>query len=188
MVNDASGVMTGWTGSDPNRFVEIGVGLSVEPVLIEVWNDTQSSAYWRMHMLIDSILPNSGGNNLPHIQMRWDDLGSTAWGDLSGIGVDSGMNRTVDELSQIGGFNPRPNDTTTVSFRMANINDFIGGIYTPRSFAGVTLIFEAIDNRVSPTWIYTQAVFGLTLGLETSVIGGGASNISGAHSRILWVG
>jgi hypothetical protein len=189
MVSDASGVMTGWRGTDPNRFVEIGVGLAIDPIIIAVWDDTESGQYWRVHLIVDSILPDSGGNNEPFIQMRWDDLGSTAWGDMSGIGVSSGTNRVVDFLSQTGGnFNPRPNDTTTVSFRMANINDFIGGIFTPRSFAGVTLIFEAIDLRVSPTWVYTQVVFGMTLGMEAAEFAGGTTLTTGAHSRILWVG
>jgi hypothetical protein len=162
VVNDAEGVLTGWRNGDDNRFVEVGTGIEVDPLIWSIWElDHYGAHHWELAVAVGNILPNSGGNNLPELQMRWDSDG--VWRDLFVLipgGIAGIYTSAGDTLAT------RPDDQSTMSFRVANIHDEIGGIFTPRSFDGLTIQLAALVT--SPMGIYTQARLSLGLTLYTA--------------------
>lgn len=155
VVTAASGVMTGWRGTDPARYVEVETGVEVDPIIWDIW-ETTGAGFWNMGGFVESILPDSGGNNLPHLQIRWDSDG--VWRQ-SGVGLSSGRSPSTGAAA-----GTRPSLQTTMSFRMANDADFIGGLYTPRSFSGLYVTLVA-TTPLGVTTLYSQATLSIGLSL-----------------------
>lgn len=141
---DVSACMTGWTGGDPNRFAAEIDNVTVDPRILEIWatNSNDPFFYWSYYATAATETPGSGSNNEPEFQVRWED---GVWREVAGF-----------RLPEIIGNNfyhgpATPTDlngekTSTVSFRWANLNDDIGGIFTPRCFTGFSFWLYATDG------------------------------------------
>lgn len=160
--------MTGWQGGDPARYVTLGEGIEISPLIWDLWEIqslTLGAGYWQLHGTVDSVLPNSGNNNLPRLEVRWDSDG--VWRGVGGF--QSGSIILASNTESV-----RPSIQTTISFRTANVNDFILGLYTPRSFSGMNLTVASVQQDP-----ITELFGGTVLGL-----GFGKANYSGFTSAV----
>lgn len=137
--------LTGWRNGDPNQFSPT-VSVTIDDV---TWASVQAvldagltgldailgGAQIVVSGSLTAMTPFSGGNNDPAVQFSSTHVGFTS---LTSIHDPRFL------VSFFPSVIPLLSASQTMSFRLANVNDFLGGIFTPRTLTGVNATLSVI--------------------------------------------